>query len=161
QRVVHRAGNALFLQPALHFVAVLQPHRVLRPDAVAAFAHRHRRGGEAGVGDALRVARAELVAALQLPVEAFQLGQQHRRLQGVEPAADADPRVAVARALAVHADLARRLRQRIVVGEEGAAVAVAAQRLAREEAGRTPGAQAAAAPSPVAGAETLRAVFDH
>jgi hypothetical protein len=35
----------------------------------------------------------------------------------------------------MHADLARGLRQGIVVGEQRTAVAVAAQRLAREEAG--------------------------
>ena len=72
------------------------------------------------------------------------LGQQHRRLQGVQAPANADARVRVPRALAVHADLAHGLDQGVVFGEDGAAVAVAAERLGREETGAADGGQVAA-----------------
>ena len=39
-------------------------------------------------------------------------------------------------ALAVHANAAQRVRQLVIVGEDRAAIAVAAERLGREEAGR-------------------------
>jgi hypothetical protein len=61
----------------------------------------------------------------------------------------------------VHADLAAGLRQRIVAGEDRTAVAVAAQRLAGEEAGAAEAAEVAAPAALVAGAEALRRVLDH
>src|SRR5690606_1832916 len=72
-----------------------------------------------------------------------------------------DAGVIVAARLTVHADLARRLRQRIVVGEERAAVAIATQRLAGEEAGAAEGGEIAALATLVGSPETLGGVFDH
>ena len=90
-----------------------------------------------------------------------QLGQQDGGLQGVQPAVDAHTNVVVAPVLTVPGDLAHDFGQFVVIGEEGAAIAIAAQGLAGEEAGAGNGAEAAAFTSFVAGAKTLRGVFNH
>ena len=61
----------------------------------------------------------------------------------------------------MHADLARGLRQRRVVGEQCATVAITTQGLAGEKTRRTKGRQTARALALVQRAKTLRAVFDH
>src|SRR5258706_15781921 len=64
-------------------------------------------------------------------------------------------------ALPVVANLAHRLPERIVVREERAAIAVAAERLGRKEAGGTDGRQVAALAALVGGTEALRRILDH
>ncbi len=115
----------------------------------------------AGRGQQAVVARGHLLAQLDLLLEDVQLGQQDGRLQGVQAAVHADPHVVVAAILAVAGDLAQHPGQLVVAGEDRPAVAVAAQRLAGEEAGAGDGGQAARAASLVAGAEALRRVLDH
>ena len=59
------------------------------------------------------------------------------------------------------ADAAQLLRQLGIVGEDGAAVAEAAERLGREEAGGGGKAEGAEAAALVARAEPLRGVIEH
>ena len=185
--VVHRSRDAGGLQASLHRLALVHQHRVLGPDAIAIrppAQQLHRRA--AGL-DQLAIALAQRNAAGDLPVKARQFGQHHRALQGVHAAAHAHPGVVVARALAMHPDLARRLGDCPVAGEQRTAIAIAAQGLAGEEAGAGDAAEVAAlvaqpAAGPpqgglarlggrpggqdrggpeVAGAKALRRVFDH
>src|SRR5262249_8325365 len=128
--------------------------RAIRPHPDRAHARRKRR-------EQLVVTPAERGAPLELPLEAPELGQHHGALDRVHAPADADARVVVAAALAVHADLAHGARERRIVGEDRAAVAVAAERLRGKEAGAADRRERAAAPAFVDGAETLRRVLDH
>jgi len=112
-------------------------------------------------GEQLVIAPSDRQAPLDLPVEPLQLGEQHGALNRVHPAVDPQPRVVVAAFLAVMPDLAHGRRERIVVGEHGAALAVAAERLAGKEARRTDRRERAAAAPLVARAEALRSVLDH
>src|SRR5690606_5163544 len=74
--------------------------------------------------------------------------------------AHADAGVVVAGRLAMHADLAAGLGDGVVVGEDRAAVAIAAQRLAGKEAGAADGRQVAALAALVGGAKALGRVFN-
>ncbi len=107
------------------------------------------------------VAAGDGLALGDLLVEAVELGEDDGALQGVHAAADADAGVDVTFALAMDADLAAGLGQGVVAGEDRAAVAVAAQGFAGEEAGAAQGAEVATLTAPVGGAEALGGVFDH
>lgn len=98
---------------------------------------------------------------LHLPLETLQFSQYDRALNGVHPATNANPGVDITLALAVYPDLAACLGNRVVAGEDRAAVAVAAKGLAREEARAADMAQVAALPPLVFGTKTLRGVLDH
>ncbi len=89
------------------------------------------------VAEGVRIALRDRVAGRDLVVEDLQLLDQDRGLHGVEPAGQAEPDVVVfVDALPVHADAAQRVGELVIVGEDRAAVAEAAERLGREEAGR-------------------------
>ena len=107
------------------------------------------------------VAAGDGLALGDLLVEAVELGEDDGALQGVHAPADADAGVDVALALAMNAYLAAGLGQGVVAGEDGAAVAIATQRFAGEEAGAAQGAEVAALTAAVGGAEALGGVFDH
>ena len=88
--------------------------------------------------------------------------QQHRRLDRIEAPGDADARgVVFIGALAVHAQASQPRRQFVVIGQDGAAVAVAAQRLGGEKARRRRERECAELAAPVSGAERLRRVVEH
>lgn len=106
------------------------------------------------------VAAGDGLALGDLLVEAVEFGEDDGALQGVHAAADADAGVDVALTLAVDTDLATGLGQGVVAGEDGAAVAVAAQGLAGEEAGAAEGAEVATLAAFIGGAEALGGVFD-
>ena len=117
-------------------------------------------------GNACRIAqfvvtRAQQLALLHLPIKAFELGEHDGALQSIHAPAHADAGVRVAPALPVHANLAAGLRQRIVTREDGSAIAIATQRLAREKAGATESAEIATGLPLVARAQALRGVFNH
>lgn len=156
---MHRRRHAGRLQFLLHRVAVIHTHGVLRPGA-----HVVRfdvgRGVDAGFLEQAVVVGGDLLAQLNLLGQDLELGQQDGGLQGVEAAIHAHADVVVAAVLAVAGDLPDDLGELVVVGEDGTAVAVAAQRLAREEAGAGDGAEVARHAALVAGAEALRGVFD-
>src|SRR5690606_9226758 len=89
----------------------------------------------------------------------LQLLDQDGGLYRVEPSVDADAHVVVlVRALAVNAQAADRTGERLVVGEHRAAVAVAAERLRRKEAGGRGRADRPDTAVLVDGAEALRRV---
>jgi len=157
---MHRGRHAGRLQLLLHRIPVIHAHGVLRPGA-----HVVRldvgRGVDAGFLEQAVVVGGDLLAQLDLLGQDLELGQQDRGLQGVEAAVHAHADVVVAAVLAVAGDLADDLGELVVVGEDGAAVAIAAERLAGEEAGAGDGAEVARHAALVAGAEALRGVFDH
>ena len=61
----------------------------------------------------------------------------------------------------MHADFAAGFGKRIVTGKDRAAVAIASQRLAGKETGTADGAEIAAFPAFVFGAETLGGILNH
>ena len=64
-------------------------------------------------------------------------------------------------ALAVHAQALEARGERVVVGKDGAAVAIAAERLGREEARRGRGGERAELAALIGRAEGLRRVVEH
>ena len=94
--------------------------------------------------------------------QGFQLGQQNRRLQIVQTGvhAHADIVVLTAGAFAVDAEGADEVVERIVIGEHRAAVAVAAQRLCREEGGGSDASEGACLFPMIFRAEALGRVLD-
>jgi len=106
------------------------------------------------------VAASDDLALGDVLVEAVELGEDDGALQGVHASTDPDAGVDIALALTVDADLAAGLGQGVVVGEDGAAVAVASQRLAGEETGATQSAQVATLLTLVFSAEDLGGIFD-
>ena len=94
-------------------------------------------------------------------LQGFQLGQEDGGLEVIQSGVNARPDVVVlaAGALAVDADRAQQIRQRVVVGKNGASVSVAAQRLGREEGGSGDGAEGAAHLSFVGGAHALGSIL--
>src|SRR5262249_3154286 len=106
ERIVHGGRDAAALELLLQARTVRRAHgvlgvyaRAIRPQLERAHARRKRR-------KQLVVTPAERGAPLELPLEAPELGQHHGALDRVHAPADADARVVVAAALAVHADLA-------------------------------------------------------
>ena len=92
-------------------------------------------GTRRNIGERRRIAPRNALARRDLVREELQLLDQHRRLDGVEPAVEADAGAIVfVAALAVDAQAAQHRRKLVVVGENGAAVAVAAERLGGKEA---------------------------
>ena len=161
-RIIDRGRNALRLQrrrEAVAIAALRQPDGVLRP-------HRGAAAGEPrdahDIAEALRVALGDLVARGDLVLEDFQFLDQDRRLHGVEAAGQPEPHIVVfVRTLAVDADAAQRACEFGIVGEDRAAVAEAAERLGREEAGRGRKAERAETAALVARAKGLRRVVEH
>src|SRR6185312_2353715 len=134
-RVIDRGRDAVGLERGGERVAAAtgDADGVLRPDRGQA--RRNRRHGR-DVAQALGVAPGDHLPGLDLLGEYLELLAQHRGLDGIEPRGqpDADIVVFVA-ALTVHPEAAQRVGDAIVVGQHRAAVAVAAERLGREEAG--------------------------
>ena len=145
--IVDRRGHALVLQMRGQAVAVLVLDRVLGPDRNPAVDH----GGHAGdMGcQTFGIAVRRAVAPLDLLREDLQLLDQDGGLDGVQTAVHADPHgqvfgVVGERLAGLHVlgdDLAvdpqrvHFLGEILIIGQHRPAVAVAAQRLGREEAG--------------------------
>ncbi len=124
---------------------------------------RGRPGADGGrsrdIGQRRLVAPGHPVPGLDLLRQHGELFQQNRGLQGVQPAVHAEADVVVfAAPLAVGANRAELGRLVLVVEQDGAAVAVAAQRLGRVEARRGVVRQGTHAPPVQAGPEALRGV---
>lgn len=157
--VVNGGGNPGLGELRLHGFAVIKQNGELREHActiVTLHDPLHAFSIERGI-----VGVANLDALLNLPLETFQFGQHDRALNGVHPAANADTGVDVPLALSMNPDLAARLGNRVVAGEDRAAVTVAAERLAREETRASDVAQVATLASLVFGAKALGGVLDH
>ncbi len=133
-RIIDRGRDALGLERRRESVARarLDADGVLRPDR--GHAVRDLRHADEAV-ERPRIALGDAVAGVDLVGEDLELLDQHRGLDGVEPRGEADPHVVIfVAALAVHPQADERLRHLRIVGEDGAAVAVAAERLRRKEA---------------------------
>jgi len=72
-RIVHGSGNSKTLHAALHTVAIVDQHRVLRPGTASVRAHGQRSGARAACPDLLPIAFTERLAARQFPREPLQL----------------------------------------------------------------------------------------
>lgn len=157
--IMDGGGNAGGLQGGLHGVAPVDLHGVLRPGAdVVGF--DDGRGLDARGIEQPGVGVRHALAGGDFLVQDGQLRQQDGGLEGVQAAVHADPDVVVAAVLPVAGDLAQDRRQCIVVGEDGAAVPIAAQGFAREKAGTGDGGQVTALAAFVAAAQALGRVFD-
>ena len=99
-------------------------------------------------------------AGRDLVVEDFELGEQDRGLQRIESSVDAEPRMVIAPVLPVHADLAHHLGERVVVGEQRAAVAVAPSGFDGKNDVEPISDSAQERRRDTGRAETLRGVFD-
>ena len=116
-----------------------------------------RRSGQQPV-----VAARHFLAQFDLFGEYLHLGQQHRRLQGIHAAVEADPHIGVlVSPLAVHTDRKKLVPHFPTVREDHAAVTVAAQRLGREKAGACDLSQRPRFFAFLTGAEALGSVFQH
>ncbi len=157
-RVVDGSGDAGGLELGLQGGAVVDEHGVLGEDAGAVGPLLDAR--DAGLVDERVVAVADGDALRDFVLKARELGEEHGALQGVHAAADTDAGVDVALALAVDADFPAGLGELVVAGEDGAAVAVATQGFAGEEAGAAEGAEVATALALIGGTEALGGIFD-
>ena len=156
--VVDHRRDAERLQMRLERVAVGRLDRVLRPGRARALA---RRRGLDDVAKPFGIARRHLLPRHHLVFEDGELFDQDRRLQRVEARIQADMDVVVLRlALAVEGQRPELCRKRVVVGEHRAAVAVAAERLGRIEAGPGDRAERAALPAAQRAADRLRRILD-
>src|SRR4030042_3006573 len=91
--IVNRGGNTGVLEFSLQGFPAIALHGKLRPCRGAAWLDK---GGLHQPGESPRVTRRHQLAGRRLLVKDFQLGQQHRRLSGVQTAVDADSHVVVA-----------------------------------------------------------------
>ena len=108
------------------------------------------------------IARRHPITGQDLVGKNLQLLDQHRGLDGVEPAGDADARgLGAVDALAMQAQALHPRRQGIVIGEHGAAIAIAAKRLRRKKAGCGRRRHRAELFAAIARAETLRRIVEH
>lgn len=156
---MHSRRNAGVLQRSLHGVALADLHGVLRPSAdVVGFDDRGGldTGGmeQPGIGISHALTRSDFI------VQHSQLRQQNGGLQGIQAAVHADADVVIAAILAVSRDLAQHDSKGVVIGEDRAAVPVAAQGLAGEKAGTGNRGQVAALAAFVAAAQALGGVLD-
>ena len=146
-RIIDRRRHALFLQMGRQGVPVVMLDRVLGPVGDVARGHV-RHGGDVGA-QAVVVAGGDAVTPFDLLTEDLQLFDQDGGLDGVQTAVQADAHVQIfgvmveglalevrGDGLAVHPDRIDQLGQVVVIGQHRPAVAVTAQRLGREEAGR-------------------------
>ena len=156
--VVHRGRNAAGGELLSERVSIRATNRVLRPGGRGAFAQAWRRNHTAQQGI---VARRSAAPGLDLVGKDFELGEKDRRLNRIETSIHPDPHIVVfVLALSMHAQGADDRGQFRIIGKDGSAVAVAAKRLGREEAGGGQfGERADLSAAPVR-AEALRCVGD-
>src|ERR1700730_9120700 len=135
---------------------VRNTHRVLRPHASYGIL------GSRNLYEALVVSRRYLIAGLDLVCKDRQLLTQYCRLYRVETRIHADAHIVVfVAALAMHPQALQHRRDVVIVGEHGAAVAVAAEGFGGEEAGCRNVAQGPDFAALVDRAKTLRRIADH
>lgn len=157
--VMDGGGDAGVLQRGLHGATPVDLDGVLRPGAdVMGFDDRS--GLDAGLLKQAGVGVRRALAGGDLVIQHGQLRQQDGSLQGVQAAVHTDADVVVAAVLAMAGDLAQHDGQGVVVGEDRAAVPIAAQGLAGEKAGTGNRGQIAALAAFVAAAQALGRVFD-
>ncbi len=154
-RIVDGDRDALVLQMRHEPVALPagRPDRILSEDRQHVVGHGGRLDG---TGEPLPVAPCDRLARLDLVGKDRQLFQEDTGLYRIHASGHADAHIVVlVRALAVEEQRAHHLGEFVVLREHRAAVAVAAERLGREEAGRRGVPAGAGPPASVAGAEAL------
>ena len=150
--VVHGGRDPVFLQRCSHRTAIGAFDGELGPGRPAT---SETHGGPDHIAQTFRVAGGHGIPQAELFLEHGEFGQQDRRLHRVEPAIDPDTDVVVLVApLAMHAERTENWGEGIVGDEHGTAIAVAAQRFGREEAGGRNRGQCAHARAPTRSAET-------
>lgn len=159
-RVMHHSGDAGGFQLFLQRFAVLDPNGVLGVDA-GVMGLDIGGGSDASLAEQRVVVFGGLLAQGNFFFKNRQLGQQDGGLDRVQPAVNTHTDVVVTPVLAMAGNLADDFGQFVVTGKNGAAVTVAAQRFAGKETGAGDGAEVAAFAAFVAGAKTLRCVFNH
>src|SRR5947209_15418635 len=131
--IIDRGRNALRLERGGEPIAPsgCEPDGVLRP-----YRALDQLGHNGDVGEAGAVTPRDALARDDLLGKDFQLFDQHRRLDGIEPAVETNAHAIVfVASFAMYAQAADRLRELFVTGEHRSAVAIAAERLRRKEAG--------------------------
>jgi hypothetical protein len=142
ERIVDRAADPLGLEVRLQLVPSRDPDGVLVKDVLVR--RIDRRGTDVGVaGEGRGISPGPLAPRPAPALEVRELGQQHRRLQRVEPAVVADFLVMILPRTAVEAELAQPIGQRVVLGDDHAAVAEAPEILAGKERERAHGTELA------------------
>src|SRR4051794_39848493 len=160
-RVVDRGRDAGALEGGLERVTVVtrDPDRVLGPHRGRALRHLRHDGH---LAQKIVVAPGDALARLDLVAKDLELLDQHRGLDGVEPAVEADAHVLVfVGALTVHADRAQHRGELRILAEDRPAVAVATERLCRKKARRRDLADGADIAAAIRGAEALGGVAQH
>lgn len=157
--VMHGSWDAGDLQLLQHGFTVICLDGELAPDAGSVGTHGGRRN-VFNVVQKFQVTFARCGALFHFPVKPFQLGQHNSALQGVHATAHTDAGVVITALLAMYADFTHGLGERVVASENGAAVAVAAQWLARKKTGTADGRQVAALAPLVRRTKALRRIFD-
>ena len=131
---------------------------ILRPYRHAALHHLRRRDK---IAQRLVVAARDTLAGFDLVFKDGKLLQEDRRLQRIEPRVQADADVVVfLRALSVAAQRTDEGCERIIIGEDRAAVPVAAKRFSGKETRRRERTERARAPPFVGRAAGLRGIAD-
>ena len=110
----------------------------------------------------LIVAAGSLVTSLNFVRENLQLLAQNRRLDRIEARGEPNAHVVVlVRALPVHPQASERVGKGIIVGDDGAAIAIAAEWLGGEKTGRCRVAESAEPAIVENSSEALRGIVQH
>ena len=137
-RIMYGGGDAMRFQ----FLLQISPPRCLNGvlGVGTSVVGLRRRGGNR--------ARQQLVVGLghantnpNFRIKYFELRQQYRSLDGIQPSVNANQRVMISAILPVNADLAHARGQSFIVGKASSTVAIAAQRLGGKKAGAADGGQ--------------------
>ena len=157
--VVDAVGNARLVQFREKIFSVVYKQRVLGVGARVAIGDLLR-GEPFDVGEEGVVALGDGLACLEFCIQVGELDAEDGGLQGVEPAVHAGDFVEVALFAAVVCEHARFLGEFLVRGEDGPAVTVAAEGLARVEAGDGDVAEGTCLFPALRGPEGLRGIFE-
>src|SRR5690606_18054562 len=107
------------------------------------------------------VAFSSLVAQLDFIRKNLKFGQQNRRLNCIQPTVYAHAYVMIPAILTMTSDLAQYFGQLVIVGEDGTAIAIAAQGFAGEKTGAGNGAQVTGVSAFVSCPKALCGIFNY
>src|ERR1035441_2371257 len=156
--VINRSGYAAGFELLRHLVAVRDSDGVLGIDVGVAGDNHRRRAGSREQGG---VTSADAATCLDLRLKMRHFGQEHGGLQGVKAAVHAKERVVVTLHATMGANGSHLLRQGVLAGEQGAAIAIATQWLRWEETGAPYGGYAGTSAPALGGAKALGRVLNH
>lgn len=126
---MHSRGDCRRLEPGLHFIARIQLDRILGMGAEIAgwraMPEKKTLPQQAAFRKHSIIAGRHYLPLLELGLEDRQLGEQHGRLQGVQARIDTDTNMEIALCFPVPRNLARAHCELCIIGEDGAAIAIA------------------------------------